>query len=66
VPLRTSHFIDGLLVTGTLSPVLRPDDGGMWRLDLPYRYHNMIDRRVQVEGIRYGCDLLDVTKVTPL
>lgn len=66
MPRGTTHSIDGLLVTGSPYPLLRPDNGGAWRLDLPAKFRSLFDRRVRIEGIRCGFDMLDVTKVTLL
>jgi hypothetical protein len=66
MPLGTEHVIEGVLTAGTTYPMLLPDAGGQWRLDLPRRFHSFLNRRVRVEGIRSEFDMLDVTKVTAL
>jgi Protein of unknown function (DUF5818) len=66
MPRGTVHLIDGLMLTGRPYPLLRPDTGGIWRLDLPPKFHSLIGRRVRVEGIRFGFDMLDVRSVTAL
>jgi hypothetical protein len=66
MPLGTVHTIDGLMLTGRPYPLLRPDTGGIWRLDLPHKFHILIGRRVRVEGTRSGFDMLDVRSVTAL
>lgn len=63
MPRGTHHLLTGLLLEGTIEPVLRVDDGGEWRLDLPGKYRHLIGRRVVVEGPRAGFDLLDVTRI---
>lgn len=62
MPRGTHHELEGLMLAGTLYPVLRVDGGGQWRLDLPSRYRKLIGRRVRVTGTRSGFDLLDVER----
>jgi hypothetical protein len=45
--------------------VLRRDDGGRWRLELDPRDEELLGRRVRVEGVRSGFDLLDVRRISP-
>jgi Protein of unknown function (DUF5818) len=66
MPRGSTHIIEGLLLGGDVYPILRPDGGGQWRLDLPWRYRKMVNRRVRVEGIRSEFDMLDVTRLTAL
>jgi Protein of unknown function (DUF5818) len=66
MPRGSTHVIVGLMLEGAAYPVLRPDEGGQWRLDLPWRYRKMINQRVRVEGTRSEFDMLDVTRVTAL
>jgi Protein of unknown function (DUF5818) len=66
MPRGTTHIIEGLLLEGAIYPTLLPDSGGQWQLDLTWNYHKLINRRVRIEGIRSGFDMLDVTKVTAL
>jgi hypothetical protein len=41
------------------------DDGGMWRLDVGWgwRARSNLNRRITVEGVRSGFDLLDVHRL---
>lgn len=39
------------------------DDGGRWRLDVGTRGHALVGKRVRVEGVRAGFDLLDVLSI---
>ena len=67
MPRGTSHVLDGLLVEdGRGGLELRIDGGGTWRLDAVGRARSLIDRRVRVEGVRSGFDLLDVAVIEPL
>lgn len=61
MPRGTTHIIEGLLLEGTIYPVIRVDGGGEWRLDLPRAMRRYIGRRVRVTGVRSGFDMLDVT-----
>ena len=49
---------------------LRVDGGGEWRLDLGlrawWRARRLAGRRVRVEGVRDGVDLLHVSRVRPI
>lgn len=62
MPRGTTHTIEGLLLEGTIYPVIRADGGGQWRLDLPRGLRTLIGRRVRVSGIRSDFDMLDVTE----
>jgi Protein of unknown function (DUF5818) len=62
----TTHIIEGVLITDTTNPVLLPDAGDQWRLDLVRRFHSLSNMRVRVEDIRSDFDMLDVTKVVAL
>ena len=66
MPRPSTHIIEGLILQGSVYPILRTDDGGRWQLDLPQHYHAMVNRRVRVEGTRSQFDMLDVTRVTAL
>jgi hypothetical protein len=66
MPRGARYDLEGLLLAGNVYPVLRIDGGGQWRLDLPWRYHKLIGRRVRVTGARSEFDMLDVTEVTAI
>jgi hypothetical protein len=62
--LGSHHTLTGLLLAGDRYPVLRVDDGGQWRIDLPRRYRGLIGRRATVTGTRVEFDLLEVTEAS--
>lgn len=55
----------GLLLSEAGRLVLRRDDGGAWRLDADSTVKTLVGRRVRVQGVRGGFDLIDVRSVTP-
>jgi hypothetical protein len=63
MPLGTTHTAEGLLlrVRGTL--VLQLDGGGRWRLAADADVYERVGRRVRIEGVRRGFDLLEVRSV---
>jgi hypothetical protein len=63
MPRGTRHRLTGLLFEGTRDPVLRVDGGGEWRLDLDRPYRALLGRRVVVDGVRSGFDLLAVERI---
>lgn len=44
--------------------ILRRDDGGRWRLDADPGAERLLGRRVRVQGVRSGFDLLDVQAIS--
>ncbi len=60
--IGSHHTLTGLLLDGGRYPVLRVDDGGEWRVDLPARYRSLIGKRVTVAEMRVGFDLLEVSE----
>lgn len=64
MPLGSRHDETGLLLRGPTGLVLRRDDGGEWRLDAPRRAARYAGRRVRIEGVRDGFDLLAITRIT--
>ena len=62
MPRGTRHTLNGTLRRTKLGYTLEMDGGGIWRLDLGtmWRVGRYVDRRVVIEGIRSGFDLLDV------
>lgn len=65
MPLGSSHDETGLLLREGRFLILRRDDGGRWRLDADPDAEKLLGRRVRVEGVRSGFDLLDVRRITP-
>lgn len=63
MPRGTRHRLTGLLLEGARDPVLRVDGGGEWRLDCDRRHLHLLGRRVVVEGVRDGFDLLSVERI---
>lgn len=63
MPRGTRHVESGLLMQEGPWLVLQRDLGGTWRLDAPARARKLLGRRVQIEGIRAGFDLLNVEKL---
>lgn len=62
MPRGTRHTLAGTLRWTRLGYSLEIEGGGAWRLDISpfWRVRRYIDRRITVEGIRSGFDLLDV------
>lgn len=62
MPRGTRHTLTGTLRRTQLGYVLEIEGGGVWRLDLGtiWRIKRYMDRKIIVEGIRSGFDLLDV------
>lgn len=66
MPLGTRHAGVGRLTlrNGRWSP--RVEGGGEWGLDLGWRHGGraraLTDRRVEIDGVRDGFDLLQVTR----
>lgn len=63
MPRGTRHTLTGILLSGSLLPVLRVDGGGQWRLDIDGEYRHLLGRRVMVEGVRADFDLLNVSRI---
>jgi len=62
MPRGTRHTLTGTLRWTRFGYALEMDDGGIWRLDVGWGWkaRRNIGRRVTVEGVRSGFDLLDV------
>jgi hypothetical protein len=60
MPLGTSHIEEGLLEIEQDRLVLRLDGGGCWRLSADAAAYQLVGRRVRINGVRIGFDLLDV------
>jgi len=65
MPLGTFHQEKGLLLRQRGRLILQRDDGGCWRLDGPEASGHLLGRRVRVEGVRSGFDVLEVSRVLP-
>ena len=63
VPLGSRHMETGLLLRGTHGLVLHRDGGGEWRLDASRKAERYVGRRVCIEGVRDGFDLLAVQRI---
>lgn len=66
MPRGSRHIETGMLLEGRHGLVLRRDEGGEWRLDAPLRAQRLVGRRVRVDGVRDGFDLLAVTAIEPV
>lgn len=69
MPIGTHHIETGWLNEDNGQLVLRVDSGGHWRLDagllLGWRARRLVGRRVRVEGVRDGFNLLAVRTIAP-
>lgn len=63
MPRGTRHVVTGTLRRSTLGPVVEMDDGGCWQVDIDGRWRRHLGRRVRVEGVRTGFDLLAVERI---
>jgi hypothetical protein len=63
MPLGTTHTAEGLLLTVRGTLVLQLDGGSRWRLAADADVYARVGRRVRVEGVRRGFDLLEVRSV---
>jgi hypothetical protein len=63
MPKGTTHRETGILVKDGFTLFLRTDNGGHWRLDADFRTLRFIGKRVTVQGVRDGFDLLAVTGI---
>lgn len=65
MPRGTRHTLTGILRRTRLGYALEMDGGGIWHLDIGWGWgaRRNINRRVTVEGIRSGFDLLDVYRL---
>ena len=59
MPLGSNHDETGLLLREGRWLILRRDDGGRWRLAVE-DVEPMLGRRVRIEGVRSGFDVLEV------
>lgn len=62
MPRGTRHTLTGTLRWTRFGYALEMDDGGVWRLDVGWGWKakRYINRRLFIEGVRSGFDLLDV------
>lgn len=65
MPRGTRHRITGLLGESARGFILKIDDGGVWTLDHDRSLGKWLGKRVTIEGIRMGFDLLAVDYVGP-
>ncbi len=63
--LGSRHSEVGLLLRESDWLILQRDDGGRWRLDAEVGAERLLGRRVRVEAVRSGFDLLDVRHIAP-
>lgn len=65
MPRGTRHTLTGTLRWTGLGYALEMDDGGVWQLDVGWEWNarRSVGRRVTVEGVRSGFDLLDVHRL---
>ena len=65
MPKGTRHTLVGTLRRTRVGYALEMPDGGVWQLDVGWSWNarRNLDRRVTVEGVRSGFDLLDVTRI---
>lgn len=66
MPIGSKHDETGLLLKDAHNLVLDRDAGGCWRLDSTRKALRLVGRRVRVQGIRDGFDLLAVTRIEPI
>ena len=65
MPMGTEHVVTGLLLTRRRELVLDVDGGGTWRLGIGGAARGFLGRRVTVQGLRAGFDLLEVKSFWP-
>ena len=63
MPLGSRHREEGVLLRDGNSVILQLDDGGRWRLEPSAEVEQDLGRRVQVEGVRSGFDVLTIEKL---
>ncbi|ATI83279.1 hypothetical protein A6768_11545 [Sphingobium yanoikuyae] len=64
MPRGTYQASVGVLLGGDgFYPILREDDGGQWRLDMPARYYHLLGRRVRVTGQRCDFGMVDANRI---
>ena len=65
MPRGTRHTLTGTLRRTRLGYALEIADGGVWQLDVGFEWNlrAKLDRRVTVEGVRSGFDLIDVHRL---
>lgn len=66
MPRGTRHTLTGTLRRARFGYALEMDGGGMWQLDIStiWLIGRYVDRRIIVEGVRSGFDLLDVHRIS--
>lgn len=65
MPKGTRHTLTGTLRRARFGYALEMDGGGVWRLDVGWGWkaRRNLNRRVTIEGLRSGFDLLDVHRL---
>jgi hypothetical protein len=63
--IGSEHHESGLLIHGAHTLILKRDDGGRWRLDVPRKADRLVGRRVTIEGKRSAFDMIDVHRIYP-
>ena len=63
MPLGAPVDETGLVLQDGPRIILRVDDGGEWQLDLRSRHGRPLGRRVRVQGMRSGFNLIDVDEL---
>ena len=63
MPRGTRHVVVGTLRMTRLGPVVKMAGGGRWQVDIQGRWRRHLGRRVRVEGVRTGFDLLAVERM---
>jgi hypothetical protein len=63
MPIGKRHAEEGLLSRDAGFLILQRDDGGQWRLEVDAPAERLLGRRVRIEGVRSGFDLLEVTGI---
>jgi hypothetical protein len=65
MPRGVRYTLTGTLRLTRLGYALEVDGGGLWRLDVGTEWNARVnvDRRVTIEGVRAGFDLLDVHRL---
>lgn len=65
MPRGVRYTLTGTLRRTRLGYALEMDGGGLWRLDVGTEWNARVNvgRRVTIEGVRAGFDLLDVYRL---
>ena len=70
MPRGTQHDETGWLDELNGERVLRRDDGGSWRLEMPFWLHwrsrRLLGKHVRVKGVRVDYNVLELLDIWPL